>query len=582
MELEQYLRILGKRWWLIVLLMVVAAIGSYLATARQPLSYRSTATLLLSPALTREALLADPATVTERLASTYARYLKTNAFARLVVEQSDLDLSPNDLVRSIDARVVGGTQFFEISATRNTPEDAQRVASVVTEYFIREILNQQREQERVRQATGTLTEQQLALVASLEADRSYYESEIADLRVRVQSLEAQGPSESRNEALTDARAQLSSQEEKLLQVLTNLVTLQPTVDTRQVNSITLIEAAPLSSTPLSRGILQNVLFALSAAAVLGFALAIGLEYLDFTLRTPEMLDEAYGMPTLGVLTRLKGTQAPPVANDLIVLTHPRSASAEAFRALRTNIQFSSAERPLTSLVVTSAAPSEGKTTVACNLAVVMAQAGKKVILVDSDLRRPMVHKHFGLDNRHGFTSLIIADAPVDQLSLDDHLQPTTVENLSILPSGPIPPNPAELLSLGRTQEVQQRLSQAADIVIYDTPPVITVTDAVILASRSDGVLQVVQSGQTRRDLVIKARQVLERVGARILGPVLNQVRQKDVGYYYYYYSPNHYTSAATPPAPPHSNGGPPHPVEPPGAAVGPAPSVSWPNRRKKG
>jgi capsular exopolysaccharide synthesis family protein len=217
--------------------------------------------------------------------------------------------------------------------------------------------------------------------------------------------------------------------------------------------------------------------------------------------------------------------------ELITLTDPRSPISEAFRALRTNIQFASPGEPLHSLLVTSAGPTEGKTSVSANLAVILAQGGQRVILVDADLRRPRLHRVFDLPREPGFTSLVVDE--VDDLQA--LLRPTSQPDLYLLPAGPLPRNPAELLGSARAAEVMAQLARHADVVVYDSPPAATVTDAVVLGSRVDAVLHVVKAGEPRRDVVLRARTLLEKVNARILGPVLNQVRLSDMGYYTYYY-----------------------------------------------
>jgi non-specific protein-tyrosine kinase len=203
---------------------------------------------------------------------------------------------------------------------------------------------------------------------------------------------------------------------------------------------------------------------------------------------------------------------------LITLRDPGSAAAEAFRTLRTNILFSSLDRPLHTLLVTSTAPDEGKSTTLANLAVTMAQAEQTVLLVDCDLRRPTLHSLFALPNEQGLTSAILdpeAAPPVQQ---------TSVPGLSLLPSGPLPPRPADLLGSRRMGALIERLRREADIVLFDTPPVVAVTDAAVLAPRVDGVLLVLHAGQTRRDRAREARQTLEKVKANIVGVVLNGAR----------------------------------------------------------
>jgi capsular exopolysaccharide synthesis family protein len=182
--------------------------------------------------------------------------------------------------------------------------------------------------------------------------------------------------------------------------------------------------------------------------------------------------------------------------------------------------------------VTSAGPVEGKTLTSANLAVALAQGGSRVILVDADLRRPRVHRVFDLAREPGLTDLIVD--PKD--GVESYLQETGLENLRVLSCGPLPRNPAELLGSSRAAEVMEQLKEQADVVIYDSPPAATVTDAVVLSPQVDGVIQVVQAGRTRRDVVVRAKALLEKVGAHLLGPVLNQVSLGDMGYYTYYYA----------------------------------------------
>lgn len=201
---------------------------------------------------------------------------------------------------------------------------------------------------------------------------------------------------------------------------------------------------------------------------------------------------------------------------LITLREPSSAAAEAYRTLRTNILFSSLDRPLHTLLITSTAPNEGKSTTLANLAVTMAQAEQRVLVVDCDLRRPSLHSIFGLPNERGLTSALLEQG---EGSLP--IQETSVPGLQLLPSGPLPPRPADLLGSRRMGVLIERLRAAADIVLFDTPPVVAVTDAAVLAPRVDGVLLVLYAGHTRRDRARQARQVLEKVKANIVGVVLN-------------------------------------------------------------
>lgn len=219
----------------------------------------------------------------------------------------------------------------------------------------------------------------------------------------------------------------------------------------------------------------------------------------------------------------------------MVVTHrdPMATASEAFRVLRTNLQFMGLDKPLKSLLLTSATPAEGKTTTIANLAVAFAQTGAKVCLVDADLRRPTVAKVFGIENWSGLTTALIG-----QGELELSLKATAVPGLTVLPSGPIPPNPAELLGSGRMASLIATLEERFDMVLIDTPPVLAVTDAAVLAPKVGGVVLVIRSGEVPRQQVLRAKEALEAVKANVLGTVLDALEpQGKDGYYYYYYQP---------------------------------------------
>lgn len=206
-------------------------------------------------------------------------------------------------------------------------------------------------------------------------------------------------------------------------------------------------------------------------------------------------------------------------DTLITIANPRSPVSEAYRTLRTNLEFSSLDKPLKTMVVTSAGPEEGKSTTLANLAVTMAQADRRVILVDCDLRRPAQHEIFGVRNGVGLTTMVVDDEAMKAPPFQD----TGIPHLRLLPSGPLPPNPSELLGSRRMGEIITFLSQEADIVLFDAPPIIAVTDAAVLASRVDGVLLVINAGTTKREHAQRAKTLLEKVNARLVGAVLNNV-----------------------------------------------------------
>nr|WP_157256215.1 CpsD/CapB family tyrosine-protein kinase [Bacillus timonensis] len=215
--------------------------------------------------------------------------------------------------------------------------------------------------------------------------------------------------------------------------------------------------------------------------------------------------------------------------SLITMLNPKSPISEQYRTIRTNVQFSTVDEELQTLMVTSSGPGEGKSTTTNNIAIVFAQQGKKVLLVDADLRKPTSHYSFRTENYVGLTNVL-----TKQSSLIDAVQVTDQENLYLLTSGPVPPNPAELLGSKSMNEFLKNAKEGFDLIIFDTPPVLAVTDAQILANKCDGVVMVVSSGKTENEAAVKAKELLVSAQAKLLGVVLNNKSQKESQHYYYY------------------------------------------------
>ncbi len=214
---------------------------------------------------------------------------------------------------------------------------------------------------------------------------------------------------------------------------------------------------------------------------------------------------------------------------LVTLTDSKSVAAEAYRTLRTNIQFSSFDEEMKIITVTSSRPAEGKSTVACNMAVTFAENGNKVLLIDADLRRPTVHKKFKLPNSVGIVNLILEPDRMSEIVHED-----VIPGLDIVTSGAIPPNPSELLGSKRNRALLSKLRLVYDTIILDTPPLLAVTDAQVLTTISDGTIIVAQHGVTKKDEILQAKGLLEKVKGNILGVVLSQIPVDDNSYYYYY------------------------------------------------
>ncbi|HXX54053.1 MAG TPA: polysaccharide biosynthesis tyrosine autokinase, partial [Thermodesulfovibrionales bacterium] len=300
-------------------------------------------------------------------------------------------------------------------------------------------------------------------------------------------------------------------------------------------NIYILDKAEVPKSPINPTSFKNFLLALMLALSGGVGMAFFLEYLDNTFKGPEDIEEKLALPLLGIVPRIKRTDAQGGPIESLVLTDPKSAIAESYKALRTSVLLSSGD-PVRSLVVTSSVENEGKTTTAINLAISFAQLEKKVLLVDADLRKPRVHSILGLDNAIGFSSYL------SRQTVHENIRETEMPNFSFLSAGPLPPNPSELLSSKRMKDFLEIVVNSYDIVVFDSPPVITVADTIILSAQVDGTLMVVKSGNTTFDIARRGLKLLKDANIKILGGVLNAMDTEKEGYRYlypYYYQYGH-------------------------------------------
>jgi succinoglycan biosynthesis transport protein ExoP len=318
----------------------------------------------------------------------------------------------------------------------------------------------------------------------------------------------------------------------------------------QQNNLRIIEAAQAPGSPVGPRRMFAIMVALLLSAGVGVGLAFFLEYLDNTIKTVEDVSRYAQLPALSVIPMVAGAAQRKLAgkgkralaataggpgqeakNTQLVSLDTRSSAAEAYRVLRTSVLLSAAGQPPKTVLITSGQPGEGKTTTAINTAISLSQLGASVLIVDCDLRRPNTHKVLGVDHLQGLSTYLSHS----NVCLDDVIQKLPIANLSLLPCGPIPPNPAELIISDRMKEMLKELAERYDHIIIDSPPLINVTDPVILSTMVDGVILVVHGGKSTRDIVRRARQELTTVGAKIFGVVLNNVDLRREGYDNYYY-----------------------------------------------
>lgn len=512
MELREYALLVRKWLWLILLCTVVAAAAAYVVSKNSTPIYQASTKLLVNQSSSNQANLAyQDILMSQQLARTYANLLADRPVVEATAQRLGLPTDQKSLTalqNSISVTPIRDTQLLEVKVEGPDPQLIALVANTLPEVFIAQ--NQQLQLGRV---TGLKT--------SLENEIANVQEDIARTQANLANATDDTQRQRYEASLAQYRSTLSSLVNNYQQI--RLAEVQAT------NNVVVVKPAVAPQTPIRPRTATNVLLAAVVGAMIAAGAAFLIEYLDDTIKSPDDVARVSGLSTLGAIARLKD---PGAQRQLIAWMSSKAPESEAYRTLRTNIQFSSVDKPIRTLVVTSSGPSEGKSTTAANLAIVMAQTGQKVVLVDADLRRPVLHKTFGIPNNIGITTALLAGDDVD---LQAYLQPTEIDNLMLITSGPIPPNPSELLGSQRMKNVIERLAQLADIVIFDTPPVLVVTDAAVLSRQSDGVLLIADAGGTREPALAHAVEELRKTGANILGVALNRLDSRSGGYYYYYY-----------------------------------------------
>jgi non-specific protein-tyrosine kinase len=518
MDLRSYFSTIRKWLWLVLLCTALAAAAAFFFSRQQTPIYQSTATVFINQARssTGNSDYTDIIT-SERVARTYATMLQDWP----TLDQAAIALGyPGGIAElrrayALDVTVtpVRDTQLVRVSVESSHPEVAAGVANVLPEVFMQ--MNRERQQQRFADTR-----------ADLQTDLAATEQELEQTRLAL--IQLADTEENKNER--DRLERLAARYQITYNNLTNSLENLRLAEAQTTDNVVLTTPAKPGESPIRPRVLYNTLLALILGALLGLGIAFLIEYLDDTVKTPDQVRDLTGLATLGTVVLLEGASPD---ERMVSLKAPKSPGAEAYRVLRTNLQFSALDKPLATMLCTSAEPGEGKSTTVANLAFAMAQADKRVILVDADMRRPSQHKILKLPNNVGLSTALL-DRGRDPAV---YLQDTDTPNLRVMTTGPIPPNPAEMLNSARMHEMIELLKGEADVVLFDTPPVLAVADTSILASQVDGTLMVVWAGRTRGEMLAQATERLLSLGVTPLGVVLNKISQRKGSYYYntYYY-----------------------------------------------
>ena len=526
-DLRSYLKVLSRRRWILIATFLTVVLSTALVTWRMTPVYEGEAQVEIQPTT----IGSSEASKSLELFTDATRGLQTQvalAQSEEVLAEAARVLrlpSTEDLRDSLSVELLSDTQVLVISTEHARPDEARDRANAVAQAYL-----------DFRRGTASQ-------VSQLQRDE--IEARIQEVQRRITEIDqetqqnpaaAVGLRAERDRAL----ARLNIFEEDLSEL--------PDEDSVQRAGGRIITRAQLPDEPVRPRKAVNLALAVVTGALLGLGLALLAENLDDRLKTPEEVEERVGAPILGYIPLVKAWSESGHSN-LAIQSATASGAAEAYRTLRANLRYVSLEKPLRTIIVTSPVAAAGKTTTAANLAATLAKGGSKVVLVSADLRRPTLHKSFGLSNASGLVDILDPDFP-----LAEALQKPDIPNLRLLATGGLPPNPTEILGSERFARILEQLREVADYVILDAPPVLGLGDTSAMASKVDGILLVLRIGSVTKREVMHATDQLTKAGGAIAGCVINAV-EPDGGYgyyYHYYYSQYEGTNDST-------NGGTPRP-----------------------
>lgn len=542
MDLLYYIRLARKWAWLLILVTFVAASFAYVTTISAPPLYNATSTISIGNYL-------DVQNPTDRdiatgiaLAETYAQILRTANLQRAVIEELGLDMDQVELNEAFSTEIIQNTSLLKISVTYMDPIQATDIANELVRQLI-------------LQSPTNLTEEQRLQITSLNERITAQSTDLQNLREQLVTVE----DELRNSPnlSQDARTALQTERTTLVDQINeanaNIATYTSTLATIQqrTNSIEIVQEALVPTEPLGRGLVGRVIIAVIIVLVITFGILLAVDFLRDTFENTEDVTQTLNLPVLGVISRFNKSNGS--YRDRLITELPQlSQVPEEYRMLRTNLLYALQDKSV--IVISSSLPEEGKTVSAANLALTIAQAGLRVVLVDADLRRPRLHEPFNLSNDFGLTNLLSnqsraanganAEQGRDKVrvpNLEDWrqaAQPTPHENLSVISSGFIPLNPTEILgSIMMRRWTDAILNSGADFVIFDTSPILVASDAAVLASRlGAAVMMVIQANKTRKGSVIEAIQRFDAVDVDVSGILLNRADPRMQTYYGYSYT----------------------------------------------
>ncbi|HEX3426903.1 MAG TPA: polysaccharide biosynthesis tyrosine autokinase [Acidimicrobiales bacterium] len=505
LDLRAFFAVLRRRWWIVVLVPLLATAAGYAAARSQTPKYSSTSSILLQQSQT--ASLLDPLAASSdptRVLGDQIRIIGGRQVSSLAAKRLGYPAT-------VTATPSSSVDVIVLSAESSNPQQAAAIVNAYDNAYLAYLASYSASQnaaaQQVVQTQINNTQQQVNQLASLSpAQAAAHSADLAALNGR----------------LATEQAQLSE--------------LQASANVDQSDA-QILSPASVPTTPFSPRPLRTAAISLAVGIMLAFGLVLLVDYLDNRIRGKDDLERCTrGLPIMGLIPRVPGWRNAQVSR-VVTMEDPTSASAEAYRGLRASIQFLAVDRSLRTIQVTSPSSSEGKSTTLVNLAVTLARAGQRVTVVDCDLRRPRVDQFFNLNSDIGFTTVLLGQTPLSTALQNVPNEP----GLRVLPAGDIPPNPSELLAGRRTKEILESVLADADFVLVDSPPVLPVSDAAVIATLVDATILVVNDNATRRKQLSRTLELLGQVDAGVIGTVLNRTEEGASNYKYrgryYQYAP---------------------------------------------
>lgn len=521
MDFRKYTALLRHWLWLIALSALLAGGIAYVISQSRTEVFSSSARYYVQSAPGANVNDYTRGLVERSRAQNFAELMVTSVVLQGVIDQLGLNQQVNAyrLRNNIDVSVQDDSQIIRVTVRDTKPERAAVIANALGEVFGEWNATQQDERFKTK-----IDEINVSL-GVINTERQAVELKIINL--------GDPQTDAGKIQLSQLRLELNEAQE-LYESQFNILTELEVDRTSSKDSIVSVEQAVRSDVPISPRVRSSTLLATALGGLMAIGVVVGLDLIDDTVKTPDEVEDDTGLSTLANIGFIKGEQP---QDRLITYHQPRAPISEAYRVMRTNMSFAAVDKEIRSLLVTSSSPGEGKSTTSANLAVVLAQTGKRVVIIDADLRRPSQHKIHAVSNNQGLTTALLDNTT----PVVTHLQETQTPGLRIMASGPLPPNPAELLNSQRMLEVIEELQEEVDFVLVDTPPVLTVADGAILAPRVDGCILVAEVGGTRREALSESATRMRSTGANLFGIVLNRSKAGRGGYYQYYYTNRYYS-----------------------------------------